>query len=427
MLRTLRGVHIRHNKHTKYNETAVFPIPKEVLTLMSQNMGAACEPTVEKGDAVTVGQKIGDSDAYMSVPVHSSVSGYVRDISDYLLPDGKKCKAILIEADGLQTIHPAVAPPEITDKKSFVAAIRESGLCGLGGAGFPTHVKLNYDPVKTPINMLIINAAECEPYITSDFREILEHPNDILEGILLVQKHLGIPNCKICIEDNAPEAIEAMKKKMEFVNSVEVVSLPSAYPQGAEKVVIYSATGRIVRDGELPAHRGVLTLNVSTVSFIDSYCRTGVPLIQRRVTLDGPAVAENAGNYIVPIGLRIKELLKYGKAENAEKVIYGGPMMGLCVYDVNQPILKTTNAVIAVLKAEMPKTTPCVRCGMCIERCPMNLMPVSIQKAYLKRDVKTLKELKVNLCFNCGCCTYVCPGHRRLAENTQLAKQLILS
>ena len=424
-MRTMRGVQIRHNKHTKHCESVKFPVPDEVFLPMSQSMGAACEPLVSKGDVVTLGQKIGDSEAFMSAPIHSSVSGVVQDISDYLLPDGKKCKAILIKSDGEQTICPDIKPPEVIDKPSLIAAIRESGLCGLGGAGFPTHIKLNYDPVKTPINMLIINAAECEPYITSDFREIAEHPNDILEGILLLQKLLGIPHCKVCIEENNQEAVDVMKKKMEFVNSVEVVALPTAYPQGAEKVIIYSATGRIVKDGELPAHRGVLTLNVSTLSFIDKYCRTGMPLVTRRVTFDGPAVSQNAGNYIVPIGMRIKELLKHGDALGAKKVIYGGPMMGLCLCDINQPILKTTNAVIACMKAKMPKTTPCVRCGLCIERCPMNLMPVSIQKAYIKRDVKTLRDLKVNLCFNCGCCTYVCPGHRRLAENTQLAKQLL--
>lgn len=424
-MKKLKGIHLRHDKHTKDCETQNFPIPKEVLIPMSQCMGATCECLVEKGGKVTVGQKIGDVDAFMSAPIHSSVSGTVRDIVDYLLPDGKICKAVAIDCDGEQTICPDVKPPEITNKKSFIKAIRESGLIGLGGAGFPTHVKLDYNPIKTPINILIINGAECEPYITSDFREFMENSSDIIEGILMVQKHLGIPYCKICIEENKPEAISLMKNKTEFINSIEVMTLPSQYPQGAEKVIIYSATGRIVREGELPAHQGVLVLNVSTVAFIDRYIRTGMPLVTKRITLDGPAVTKNAGNYIVPIGIKIEELVKYTCADSMKKVLYGGPMMGLCLYDTEQPVLKNTNAIIICKKAVMPKTTPCIRCGMCIDRCPMNLMPVSIQKAYQARDAKTLEELKVMLCINCGCCTFACPGHRRLAENTQLAKALV--
>ena len=424
-MKKLKGINLRHDKNTKDCETQNFPIPPEVIIPMSQCMGAECEPLVEKGEKVTVGQKIGDINAFMSTPIHSSVSGTVKNISDYLMPNGKSCKAITIETDGEQTICEDVKPPEITDKMSFISAIRESGLAGLGGAGFPTHVKLNFDPIKTPINMLIINGAECEPYITSDFREFIENGTDIIEGILLVQKHLGIPNCKICIEENKPEAIKLMKEKTEFINSIEVVTLPSQYPQGAEKVIIYSATKRIVKEGELPSHQGVLVLNVSTVGFINRYIRTGMPLITKRITVDGPAVTKNAGNYFVPIGLKIEELEKFTEASGRKKVLYGGPMMGLCLYDTEQPVLKNTNAIILCKKAVMPKTTPCIRCGMCINKCPMNLMPVSIQKAYQARDAKTLEELKVKLCINCGCCTFACPAHRRLAENTQLAKALV--
>ncbi len=424
-MKKLKSIRLRHNKNTAHCATVDFPVPDEVIIPMSQSMGASCDCLVKKGDIVLKGQKIGDSNAFMSVPVHSPVSGTVRIITDYLLPDGKKCKAAIIDSDGEQTLSPELKPPVITDRTSFIAAVRESGLVGLGGAGFPTHVKLNYDAVKTPINMLIINGAECEPYITSDFREFMEEPADITEGILNVQKYLGIPNCKICIEENKPEAIKLMKSKTEFINSVEVVTLPSRYPQGAEKMIIYSASGRIVKEGELPSHQGVMVLNVSTVGFINRYLRTGVPLISRRVTLDGPAVTQNAGNYNVPVGTRIEKLIEYGGAGEIKKILYGGPMMGLCLYDPGQPVIKTTNAVIACKKAVMPKTTPCIRCGLCVKRCPMNLMPVSIQKAYEARDAKALDELKVLLCINCGCCTYICPAHRRLAENTQLAKALV--
>ena len=216
-----------------------------------------------------------------------------------------------------------------------------------------------------------------------------------------------------------------MKKKTAEIKSIDVVTLPSSYPQGAEKVIVYSATGRIVAEGELPSNQGVIVMNVSTASFISRYCRKGIPLVTRRLTLDGPAVTKNYGNYFVPIGTRVSELLEYCGAEKAEKVLYGGPMMGLCLYDTDQPVLKNNNAIIAYGKVNEPKTTNCIRCGSCISACPFNLMPVSIESAYKAKDVEALKDLKVMLCMNCGCCSYACPAHRPLAEINQLAKGLI--
>ncbi len=422
----LGGVRLNHNKGTKDCETVDFPLPKSVVIPMSQHMGAPCNCLVKKGDAVTVGQKIGDTDAFMSAPIHSPVSGTVTDVIDFLLTNGAVCKAAVIESDGMQTVCPDVKPPEVTDKQSFIAAVRESGLTGLGGAGFPTHIKLNYDAVKTPVDTLIINAAECEPYITSDFRELMESPTDVIEGILAVQNYLGIPICKLCIEENKPEAIELMKKKTADMKSIEVITLPSSYPQGAEKVIIYSATGRIVAEGELPANQGVMVMNVSTAAHIHRYLQNGMPLIKRRLTVDGDAVTKNAGNYFVPLGTRVSELLEYCGAENAQKVLYGGPMMGLCLYDTDQPVLKNNNAILAFKNGETsPKTTACIRCGRCIRTCPLKLMPVLIERAYEAKDIEELKRLKVTLCMNCGCCSFACPAHRPLAEINQLAKAMI--
>lgn len=421
----LNGIKLRHNKNTRNCETADFPLPKSVVIPMSQHMGAPCKCIVKKGDTVTVGQKIGDTDAFMSAPVHSSVSGTVIGIDDFLLANGAVCEAAVIETDGLQTVCPDIAPPEITDKQSLIAAVRESGLTGLGGAGFPTHIKLNYDAVKTPIDTLVINAAECEPYITSDYRELIERPTDIIEGILLVQKYLGIPMCKLCIEDNKPEAIKLMQVKTADIKSIEVVTLPSSYPQGAEKVIVYSATGRIVAEGELPSNQGAMVMNVSTVASIYRYTRNGIPLVSRRITVDGNAVTKNAGNYFVPIGTRVSEILEYCDAADAKKVLYGGPMMGMCLYDTEQPISKTTNAILAFREGSLPQTTACIRCGRCVSTCPLGLMPVMIESAYNEKDVNELKRLKVMLCMNCGCCSYACPAHRPLAEINQLAKALI--
>lgn len=421
----LNGIKLRHNKNTRNCETVDFPLPQSVIIPMSQHMGAPCKCIVKKGDTVTVGQKIGDTDAFMSAPVHSSVSGTVTEIADFLLANGSVCEAAVIETDGLQTPFAALSPPEITDKQSLIMAVRESGLTGLGGAGFPTHIKLNYDAVKTPIDTLVINAAECEPYITSDFRELMERPMDIIEGILLVQKYLGIPMCKLCIEDNKPEAIRLMQSKTENIKSVEIVTLPSSYPQGAEKVIVYSATRRIVAEGELPSNQGVMVMNVSTAAHIYRYSLTGMPLVSRRITVDGDAVTENAGNYFVPIGTRVSELLDYCGAYNAKKVLYGGPMMGMCLYDTDQPIMKTTNAVLAFRDGRLPETTACIRCGRCLRTCPLGLMPVMIENAYKAKDIEELKRLKVTLCMNCGCCAYACPAHRPLAEINQLAKAMI--
>lgn len=421
----LNGIKLRHNKNTRNCETADFPLPKSVIIPMSQHMGAPCKCTVKKGDTVTVGQKIGDTDAFMSAPVHSSVSGTVIGIDDFLLANGAVCEAAVIETDGLQTVCPDITVPEITDKQSLIAAVRESGLTGLGGAGFPTHIKLNYDAVKTPIDTLVINAAECEPYITSDYRELIERPTDIIEGILLVQKYLGIPICKLCIEDNKPEAIKLMQVKTADIKSIEVVALPSSYPQGAEKVIVYSATGRIVAEGELPSNQGAMVMNVSTVASIYRYTCNGMPLVSRRITVDGDAVTKNAGNYFVPIGTRVSEILDYCGAEDAKKVLYGGPMMGMCLYDTDQPVIKNNNAILAFREGRLPQTTACIRCGRCVRTCPLGLMPVMIESAYNENNVDELKRLKVMLCMNCGCCSYACPAHRPLAEINQLAKAML--
>lgn len=423
-MKRLNGIHLRHLKNTQDFETVSFPLPKSVNIPMLQNMGTPCNPLVKVGDEVFAGQKIGDTDAFMSTPVHSSVSGKVTAISDFLLTNGSTCKAVTIEADGKQTISPDINPPIITDKESFIKAVRESGACGLGGAGFPTHVKLGFDAEKTLIDTLIINAAECEPYITSDYRELIEHPNDILEGINLMLKMLNIPKAKVCIENNKPAAIETLTKMTEQNSDIDVVTLSSKYPQGAEKMIVYSATGRIIMEGELPSNQGVLVMNVSTTAFIYRYTQTGMPLISRRLTVDGNAVKKPC-NVEVLIGTPMNDLLNYVEADGFEKLLAGGPMMGMCLYDTTAPVLKTFNALLALKDVREPIPTACIRCGRCIKACPMNLMPTDLEKAYDFKNIEALKKLKVVLCINCGCCTYVCPANRPLAEKNQLAKPLI--
>lgn len=421
----LGGVRLPHLKATENNQTNNFPLSSKLVIPMSQSMGAPCDCLVKKGDEVTVGMKIGNSDKFLSVPIHSPASGKVSDIIDYRLISGYVCKAVVIETDGNQTVCESIKPPVITNKAEFLAAVRESGCCGLGGAGFPTHVKLGFDEKKTPIDTLVINAAECEPYITADYREIMECSDDVISGIRYIMDMLNIPYCKIGIEKNKPQAISLMKKLTSEDKGIEVVALPNEYPQGAEKILIYSTTGRIVAEGELPSNQGVIVMNVSTVGFLMRYFKTGMPLIQKRLTLDGDAYTKNTGNYYVYIGTPVKELLEYGGAEEPEVVLYGGPMMGSALYSTEQSVIKLNNAVAAFKKATVKNTTSCIRCGRCVKACPVNLMPLSIESAFDREDKDELRRLKVNLCINCGCCTYVCPANRHLAEKNQLAKGLI--
>lgn len=416
-------IKIPHIKDTEDCETIRFPVPKTVYIPMSQHMGAPCEPLVSVGDEVRVGQKIGDTVAFMSTPVHSSVSGKVVEIDDYLLSNGRTCKGVKIECDGKQTVSEDVKPPVITDKASFIKAVRESGCCGLGGAGFPTHIKLNFDEEKTPVDSLVINAAECEPYITSDYREMMENPDDVLGGIKIIQEKLNIEKVYICIEKNKPKAIELLNNMTLQNNSINVVRLSTLYPQGAEKVIAYNATGRIVNEGELPLNQGIIVMNVSTVGFLNRYFKTGMPLTWRRISVDGTAV-KSPCNLKAPIGISIYEMLSFAEFEESKtkKVLSGGLMMGMCVYDLNTPIIKTNNAILALKKDKKKIQTNCIRCGRCINACPAGLMPTQLEKAYKQKDADRLKSLKVNLCMNCGSCSFVCPAKRNLAETNQLAK-----
>lgn len=423
VMKKLNGLRLHHRKNTENSRTEEFPLPVKVKIPMSMTMGAPCQPLVKAGDIVKVGQKIGDSDAAFSVPVHSSVSGTVTAVSDYRTVSGAVCKAVEIETDGQQTISEDVKPPVVTDKESFIKAVRESGACGLGGAGFPTHIKLN---PKTPVDTLVVNAAECEPYITADYREMIENADDVIGGIRLVQSQLGIKSVKLAIEANKPEAIKNFTKMAEADDSIDIVTLPSKYPQGAEKVIIYNSTGRIVREGQLPSDTGVIVMNVSTIAFVYRYMQDGMPLITRRLTIDGNAVG-NPKNIRAVIGTSFREILEYCETDlsSVRKIIAGGPMMGMSVPDVEMPVVKTSNALLAFDHYDQRNTSACIRCGRCVRVCPLGLMPADIDRAYKIKNIEELKELKVMLCMNCGSCTYICPANRKLAETNQLAKTLI--
>ena len=341
----LNSIFLSHKKGTENSETIAMPLPARVKISMSQHMGAPCEPTVAKGDRVLVGQVIGESSAFMSCPVHSSVSGTVAAISELLTAGGKVCKMVEIDTDGEQEVSPDVKPPVITDKASLCEAVRQSGCCGMGGAGFPTHIKLNFDENKYKVDTLVINAAECEPYITSDYREMMENADDVMCGIKLVRDMLGLKKVVIGIEDNKPQAIKLMREKSADDEGIEVKVLKSCYPQGAEKVIIFNATGRVVGEGQLPSDQGVIVMNVTTAGFIGEYSKTGMPLISKRITVDGDVVSTPC-NVKVPIGTSAEDILKFGDCdkEKVRKALFGGPMMGMCLYELDRTVLNFTNS-----------------------------------------------------------------------------------
>ena len=427
--KSLNGVKVPHSKNTAEMETVKMPVPDKVVIPMKQHMGRECTPTVKLTDLVKVGQIIGDTDAFIGAPIHSSVSGKVTKIDEIIGTDGNPIKAVEITTDKLQEIDESVKVPEVTDLQSFAAAIRASGLVGLGGAGFPTHVKLmpkNMDEVTT----LLVNGAECEPYITADNRAMLEDTDDIVEGIKLVKKYMNLSTVIIGIEDNKPQAIAKLQAAVADIEGASVKALKAQYPQGGEKVLIYECTGKIVPEGKLPSDVGCVVMNVSSIAFVAKYMRTGMPLITKRLTVDGDAIAEPK-NVEVAIGTSFSDVIDFcgGFKTEPKKIIMGGPMMGFAV-PINYPVLKNNNAILAfsaakAAEAEKPET-PCIRCARCVNACPFSLMPAAIEKAYKAGNVDALKALKVNLCMECGCCAYVCPAKRNLVSVNRLAKKMIV-
>lgn len=422
----LHSVHLPHFSGSAEMSTRKVPAPEEVAISMQQHIGAPCEPCVAVGDKVKIGQKIGDTEAFVSAPIFASVSGVVKEIRDVMDAGGRYCKTVVIENDNKGDMFEGITPPKVDTREEFIKAVRESGAVGLGGAGFPTHVKLSYDKSKVTIDYLLLNGAECEPYITSDYRELMENSDNVLAGIDLVMQKLEIPNAIIGIEADKPKAIEKLTKlaAVRYPN-IKVQKLPSSYPQGAEKVLVHSLTGRVVGEGKLPSDVGCIVMNVSTAGFIYGYVKTGIPLVTRRITIDGDIVNSPA-NFFIPIGTMLHSIMGFADVrQRPDRIVLGGPMMGACAFDPDTPLGKTNNAVLLFGNTAIPKTTACIRCGRCVRACSLNLRPTDLESAYDARDVKALEELKVNLCMNCGACTFVCPAKRPLAEKNQLAKDLL--
>lgn len=418
-------IHLPHSKNSAESETVTLPLPHRAVISTAQHVGAVCTPTVKVGDRVKIGDVIADSDAVMSAPVHASISGTVSEFTEVLHISGRNMPAIVIESDGLGEISDDIKPPVINSREDFLNAVRRSGSIGLGGAGFPTSMKLGFDPKEKQPDKLIINGAECEPYITSDYRCFIEEGEKVLDGALQIMKYLDIPDCIIGIEDNKPKAIAKMRELCASHPNVTVFPLKSSYPQGAEKTLIYSTTKRVVKEGTLPIACGCIVINSSTCAFISDYLKTGMPLVSRRITVDGNIVKKPA-NFIAAVGMSIGEIVYYAElCAEPDRIILGGPMMGSCAFELDYPLSKTNNAVLLFNNSPVYKPTACIRCGRCVRACSMGLMPTAIETAFDLRDAKKLDALNVNLCVNCGACSFVCPAKRNLAEKNQLAKAFL--
>lgn len=420
----LKGIRVPHRKNTADSIPQRLPLPETVTIPMSMHIGKPSLPTVKIGDRVTVGQLIGMADGFISAPIHSSVSGKVKKLDEITMSGGMKATAVVIETDGLQEVCESVKPPVVTDFESFVSAVKESGVVGLGGAGFPTFVKLGVKDLSA-IDAVVINAAECEPYITSDTRTMLDKAEYISKGIDLLQKYLKAKRIIIGIENNKKLCIDKMTEIANCKSGVEVKVLPSIYPQGGEKVLVYNTMGKIIPKGGLPLDVGAVVINCTTLSTIAEYMETGMPLVEKCITVDGSAINEPK-NVIAPIGTPLEKLFEFcgGFKSEPKKVLYGGPMMGIAVPSLDAPVLKMTNAVIALDKkdAKPPKTTACINCGECVNHCPLRLDPREIAKAYRLDLCEELKKQCADLCMECGCCAYVCPAKRPIVQTNKLAK-----
>lgn len=409
----------------------------EMIFPLAQHLGVPCQPLVEKGQKVLLGEKIGDSEAFLCAPVHSSVSGTVKDISPRLTVSGAIVDSIIIENDGELTEHESIKPRDSFENLSrdeTLKIIREAGIVGLGGAGFPTHVKLSPPPGKK-IDTIIINGCECEPYLTTDNRIMIEESTRIVTGLQIILKltrdanETGGVKGIIAVEGNKPEAIEELKKSCVGIPGISVAVVKTKYPQGCEKQLVNAITKREVPSGGLPIDVGCLVHNVDTVIAIHRAILRGRPLMRKVVTLTGGAI-RNPGNYKVRLGTKLNDLVELtgGFITNPSKIVVGGPMMGIAIFDTDVPVVKTTEGVIFLTgeEARIPPERNCIRCGRCVENCPAGLLPTELNADILKEDAGAFVRHNGLDCIECGSCSYICPAKRRLSQSIRTIRRVEL-
>lgn len=420
------GVHPSERKEfTEHLPLVRFPEPEEVVIPLSMHAGAPANPVVQVGDTVKVGQKIGEAAAFISSPIHSSVSGTVVAIEPHGHATRGECLSVVIRSDGKNTLDESVKPHKSLDELTpdeIVEIVREAGIVGMGGAGFPTSVKLK--PPK-PIDTILLNGCECEPYLTADHRVLLEFADDVIYGLKAIIKTVNAEKGLIVIEDNKPDAIELMQVKTADCDNIEVVVAKTKYPQGAEKMLIKRVMGRQVPRGGLPADVGCVVSNISTTKAISDAIRKGMPLIERVVTVTGERI-KNPGNYIVKIGTNTKDLIDYcgGLVGDDITIKAGGPMMGFVLNDTNVPIMKGSNGIIAV-ETDHSVEQPCIKCGRCVDVCPMELTPLYFAKYADEENWQGMKDRNVMDCVECRSCEYICSSKIPLVAKIKAGKNAV--
>jgi electron transport complex protein RnfC len=424
------GIHPEESKHfTESLPIETLPSPKEVFIPLQQHIGAPCKPTVEVGDEVKVGQVIGSSDAFVSSPVHATINGKVKDISRYCTPTGTRSQMIHIvateEEDGEKSVESKTGIDwntlSIDDLKN---RIKNAGIVGLGGAAFPTHVKLS-PPEDKPIDTFILNGCECEPFLTADHRTMLEMPDNVLKGMAIIMKILGVKKGYIGIESNKPDAIESMQKAASDYG-FEVVTVKTKYPQGAEKMLIKAIKKRKVPTGGLPMDVGAVVQNVGTAVAIANAVSYERPLTQRVVTVTGNGIKEPK-NLIVTIGTKFSDVIEFcdGLVDETVQVFMGGPMMGIAQYDLSVPVVKATSGIVCTTDYKQVEPIACIGCGSCVKACPMSLMPTRLAHLSLLRYWSNADKMGIMNCIECGSCAYVCPSSIPLVQWIRVGKQKV--
>jgi len=426
--RFLGGIHPKDSKGYTFDKAIEFPpLPSKVIIPVSQHIGVHCDPIVKVGDIVKKGQVIAKSEAFMHSPIHASLSGEVINIAEMPHTSLVKCLSIVIKNDGLDKWIEGIPLHREWDKlenEEIKDIIKNAGIVGLGGATFPTHIKLSPSKDKN-IDTFIVNAAECEPYLTADYRMMLEYTERIVTGVKIVMKLLDVNKCFVGIEDNKPEAVRVMKEAFKGT-SVEVVSLPTKYPQGAEKMLIKVLTNREVPSGGLPMDVGVVVQNVGTTVAICDAVVSGIPLVERITTVSGDAI-KNPKNLLLRIGTSFKEAIDYcgGFSKTPEKVIMGGPMMGFAQFTLEVPIIKGVSGILALSTdvVNSGEEGPCIRCGRCVKACPMGLVPSMLSILGERQRYKEAKdEYGLFNCIECGSCVYTCPAKRNIVQYIKYSK-----
>ncbi len=426
------GIHPYDGKDLSKDKPTVNILPQgELVYPLSQHIGAPAKPVVKKGDRVLAGQVIAESGGFVSAPIHASVSGIVKAIEPRRVVTGDLINSIIVENDGLYEdvgFYP-VAPVEKLGKQDIIDIIRDAGIVGMGGAGFPTYVKLS-PPQPDKIEYVIANCAECEPYLTSDYRKMLEEPEKLIEGLKIVLKLFDRATGIIAVEDNKPDCIRVLKALTKNEKRIAVKALKTKYPQGGERALIYAVTGRQVNSSMLPADVGCIVNNVDTICSIYRAVVEGKPLIERIVTVTGDAVA-NPRNFRVRIGTNYSQLIEEagGFVKEPEKIVCGGPMMGFGMFDMNVPTTKTSTALLAFTKDEvsMMEPGPCINCGRCVEVCPGRVVPSRIADDAERFDEASFLKHDGMECCECGCCSFICPAKRPLTQEIKSMRKILLA